>query len=274
MKNRKKITIILAALVMEALEIIISFMPTVILDILMAANLIQALCILLIAVFTGGKRRTRGNEGRNLSKETAVFRILPMLFLLCELFGLVIFVAFTRLILAEGTGADSEILLLVSGLIRMGGIVGITVGFIGLEVICAVVIIAITKVSLFITEVSTRFSMDAIPVKIMVMEHAYNCGEISEETFIARKDSIVQQNDFLGSMDGAYKFVAGSAKVMIIIIVLEILGGIIIGTRFHGQTVWEATETFIAFGFSGGIIFLPPLLLLSIAMCTITNRFV
>jgi flagellar biosynthesis protein FlhA len=193
--------------------------------------------------------------------------------LFCTLFGLVVFVAFTRLPLTKGTGIDSTILSLVSGLVHIdGSIIGIITSFILLIVICAVMTVIIIKGLTRVIEVAAQFSLDAMPVKIMAAECEYNSGEISEETFIARKDNILRRTDFFGAMEGANKFVTGSAKVMIIIIALELLGGIIIGTRFHGQTIQEATKTVIAFCLSEAIIFLLPLFLLSAAMCTIITR--
>jgi flagellar biosynthesis protein FlhA len=184
-------------------------------------------------VFAGDLRRTRGNEEKTLSRETAVFHIFSIVFILCVFFGLVIFVAFIWLVLTKGPEIDSKILLLVSGFGHIDGIAGIIINSL-LIVLCAVITVDIAKGLPRVTEVAARFSLDAMPGKIMVMECEYNIGEINEKTFIARKDNIVQQTDFMGAIAAVGKFVAGIAKIMIIMIAFEIFGDIIIGTRFHG----------------------------------------
>jgi hypothetical protein len=126
--------------------------------------------------------------------------------------------------------------------------------------------------SMRIAETIARFSFDAMPAAMTAIERAYTRGEISEEMYIVRKDHIEKQNDFLGAMKETGKFIAGNAKVTIFVMAAGVLGGILSGTGLYGQTVQETAEVSIAFGISGIVIFLLPLLLLSIVAGIVSSR--
>ncbi|MDR1287216.1 MAG: FHIPEP family type III secretion protein, partial [Treponema sp.] len=226
--------------------------------------------IFLAVVFTGCQRRAKSDEEKIISGETDVFCRFPTVFILCAIFGLTVYVNFTRLILTKATGADNKIILFFSGLIGAGGSAGIITGFASIITICVAVIFATKKGAMRVAEVAI-FALDIAPEAMTAMEYTYTCGEISEETFMARKDILYKRLIFLGAVDGAGKFIAGNVTVMLFIMAAGIFGGIIIGTEFHGQTIQEAVETSIAFGISGGIIFLLPQLLLSAAMRIVSS---
>jgi flagellar biosynthesis protein FlhA len=197
--------------------------------------------------------------------------ILPAIFLLCAILGIMIFVKFTLSILTKTTGFSNKIILLFSDLIDSDEIVGIITGFIAIIIICVAVALATRKMAICAAEIAA-LALNAAPGAMTTMERSYTCGEISEEAFIARKDMLYNNLIFLGDMDGVGKFLAEGIKIMILVIAFGFLGGIIIGTKLHGQTIQEAAKTSIAFGLSGGIVFFLPLLLLSVAATIVSGR--
>jgi flagellar biosynthesis protein FlhA len=268
--HRKGRKVAFVAAVMAAAVLIVLFTPAGILDILMTVNLFLSLAIFLAVVFTGNQDRKKGYEENILSKETDAFSALPVVLLLCAMFGLAVYAAFTRSILAKGAAADSKIIVFLSGLVSVDGTAGIIVGFTGLVILCAAMIFAI-RGSTRIVEVSARFFVDSIPGVIMAIDHIYTSGKISEEVCIARKDHIKKQSDFMEAMHKTGKFIAGNAKVAIFIIAAGIPGKFITGTELYGQTIQEVAEVSIAFGISG-VIFLLSLLLLSITVNIASSR--
>jgi flagellar biosynthesis protein FlhA len=271
MKIRKGRNIVITFAVIVLVLVMFIPIPAIVLNVLMAVNLFLALAIFLTTVFTGCQRRTKDNE-KTIFDAAAIFYIFPVIFLLYSIFGLMVYVTFTRLILTKGAGTDNEIISFFSGLVNTGETAGIITGFVSIIAFCTVVIVPVKKWTKRAAELAGRFVLSVMPGAIADMDHAYTCGKISEKEFIARKDNIVKQADFWGSMDGAGKFIAGNVTVMICIMTAVIFGGIITGTRLHGKTILEAAEAYIAFGISGGIIFLLPHLLLSAALSIVSGR--
>jgi flagellar biosynthesis protein FlhA len=267
-KTRYNGSVVFVTAAIAAAPVTVITIPAIILDILMAVNLILTLLVFLLLVFfSGGQHRIKSTEEKLMFSETAIFSFIPIVSLLCSVFGLAVYVASTRLILAKGTEVDSKILLFVSGLIRMGGIAGIIAGFI---IVC--VMVSVIKRSTRLSETAARFILDIMPAIMTAAERTYTCGEISEETFIARKDHLTKQTDFFGATDGAGKFIAGNVKVAIFIMAVSFLGGIIIGTILQGQAIKDAVETSIVFSAGSGIIFFLPLLLLSAGLSIVSIR--
>jgi flagellar biosynthesis protein FlhA len=271
-KNRESRNLVIAMVMVVIVLIMVIPMPAIILNILMMVNLFLALAIFFTVIFTGRQLRTKNNEDKIISGGTGIFYLFPTIFFLCTIFGLTVYVNFTWLILTKLTVVDNKIILFFSGLISAGGTAGIITGFAGIIAICVAVAFVTKKGAIHVTEGTVRFSRDVIPKTMTAVEHTYTSGEISEEVFIARKNNIVQRANFLDAMDGAAKFIAGSATFMIFIMVAGIFGTVIIGTMLHGKMIQEAVETSIAFGISGGIIFLLPQLLLSVAMNIASSR--
>lgn len=239
--------------------------PAIILNILMAANLFLALAIFLIIALVGYQRWAKGNEEKIISGKTDIFYRFPAVFLLCAIFGPVSYINFTRLILIKGAGTDNKILLFFSNLISSGGIAEIIVGFVSAIAICSIVIFVTKKWSTRVAQISYRFVLDVMPNMVETIERSYARGEIGEEVFVVRKADLPREANFLGAMDGAGKIIAKTVIVMTFVMAIGIFGSVIIGTKLHGQAIQEAVETSIAFGLSGSIVFLLPLLLLSVA---------
>jgi flagellar biosynthesis protein FlhA len=161
-----------------------------------------------------------------------------------------------------------------SFVVGSGGTEGLVVGFIIFIVIIAVQAVVITKGATRIAEVAARFALDAMPGKQMAIEAEYNSGAITEEESIARKNDLQREVDFYGAMDGSSKFVSGNVKVGILITAVNILGGIIIGSAFHGEPLSAAVGTYVSFSIGDGLLSQFPALLVSTATGIIVTRSV
>lgn len=235
-------------------------LPTVILDALMALNLILALLILLIVLYT---------------KRPTDFSIFPTILLISTVFGLAINVSSTRLILSQGARFDGRMIKAFSSfVVGSGGTEGLVIGFVIFIIIIAVQAIVITKGATRVAEVAARFALDALPGKQMAIEAEYNSGAITEEEAFRRKNELQREVDFYGAMDGASKFVSGNVKVGIFITVINVLGGIIIGVSLHGEDIMTALATYTTFSIGDGLLAQFPALLVSTATGIIVTRSV
>uniref|UniRef100_A0A7C3IF27 Flagellar biosynthesis protein FlhA n=1 Tax=Gracilinema caldarium TaxID=215591 RepID=A0A7C3IF27_9SPIR len=233
-------------------------LPTVLLDALMALNLVLALLILLIVLYT---------------KRPTDFSIFPTILLVSTVFGLAINVSSTRLILSQGTKFDGKMIKAFSSfVVGTGGTEGLVIGFVIFIVIIAVQAIVITKGATRVAEVAARFALDALPGKQMAIEAEYNSGAITEEEAFRRKNELQREVDFYGAMDGASKFVSGNVKVGIFITVINVLGGIIIGVTLHGEDILTALGTYTTFSIGDGLLSQFPALLVSTATGIIVTR--
>jgi flagellar biosynthesis protein FlhA len=220
-----------------------------ILDILIAVNFLLALFVFLVTVLAGKQDR------RN---------ILPTALLICTIFGVMVHINSARLILTRGTEFDSTMMGFISGLVKAGGNTGIIVTFFIFIIVVTFFITVIIKSSTRIAE-TVRFALDSLPGKQMAIDCEYDSGKITEEDCNIRKTGLQADYYLLGSLDGADRFITGSAKLAGGIMAAVVLGGIITGTMLQGQTIREATETYIPFVVSEGFFFLLPLVFLSIA---------
>ncbi len=257
-KDRTDVFIALG--VIAVVMMLIIPLPTVLLDTLMAINLVLSLLILLIVLYT---------------KKATDFSVFPTLLLVVTVFGLALNVSSTRLILTQGAKFDGRMVKAFSTfVVGSGGTEGLVVGFIIFIVIIAVQALVITKGATRIAEVAARFALDALPGKQMAIEAEYNSGAISEEESFKRKNQLQQEVDFYGAMDGSSKFVSGNVKIGILITVVNILGGVIIGVVLHGEPISSAIGTYIAFSIGDGLLSQFPALLISTATGIIVTRSV
>jgi flagellar biosynthesis protein FlhA len=256
--NRSDIAIAVA--VVSVVVMLIVPLPTVILDTLMAMNLILSLLILLIVLYT---------------KKATDFSSFPTVLLVSTVFGLSLNVSSTRLILTQGAAFNGRMVRAFSSfVVGSGGSEGLVVGFVIFIVIIAVQAVVITKGATRIAEVAARFTLDALPGKQMAIEAEYNSGAIAEEESITRKNDLQREVDFYGAMDGSSKFISGNVKVGILITAVNILGGIIIGTILHGEPINAAIGTYISFSIGDGLLSQFPALLVSTATGIIVTRSV
>lgn len=226
--------------------------PAWLLDILLVINISLALMILLVAMST---------------KEALEFSIFPALLLITTLFRLALNVSTTKLIL--GTGHAGEVVATFGSWIAGGQI---AVGFVVFLILVVVQFIVITKGSERVAEVGARFTLDAMPGKQMSIDADLNAGLINEQQARERRSKIEREADFYGAMDGASKFVKGDAIASIIILIINLVGGFIIGMAVMGLGFQEALSTFSVLTIGDGLVSQIPALLISTAAGLIVTR--
>ncbi|APO45205.1 flagellar biosynthesis protein FlhA [Paenibacillus sp. FSL H7-0942] len=226
--------------------------PTWLLDLLLVVNISIALMILLVAMN---------------SKEALQFSIFPALLLITTLFRLALNISTTKLILGEG---DAGAVVATFGSWIAGG--QIAIGFIVFLILVVVQFIVITKGSERVAEVAARFTLDAMPGKQMSIDADLNAGLINEQQARERRSKIEREADFYGAMDGASKFVKGDAIASIIILLINLIGGFIIGMTVHGMAFADAMSTYSVLTIGDGLVSQIPALLISTAAGLIVTR--
>lgn len=226
--------------------------PAWLLDILLVINISIALMILLVAMNT---------------KEPLEFSIFPALLLITTLFRVSLNVSTTKLILGEGHAGE---VVATFGSWVAGG--QIAVGFVVFLILVVVQFIVITKGSERVAEVGARFTLDAMPGKQMSIDADLNAGLINEQQARERRSKIEREADFYGSMDGASKFVKGDAIASIIIMIINLVGGFIIGMTVKGMSFTDALSTYSILTIGDGLVSQIPALLISTAAGLIVTR--
>ncbi|MDR0494893.1 MAG: flagellar biosynthesis protein FlhA, partial [Treponema sp.] len=254
--NAKDLFIAVGVIVVVVMLIIP--LPTVLLDTLMALNVMFSLLVLLIVLY---------------AQRPTEFSLFPTVLLIATVFGLALNVSSTRLILSRGAAFDGRMIRAFSTfVVGSGGSEGLVVGFIIFIIIIAVQAVVITKGATRISEVAARFTLDSMPVKMMAIDTEYSSGSITEEEAQKRKAQVQKESDFYGSMDGASKFISGNVKVGILITVVNVIGGIIIGSALHGEPLTAAVNNYISLSIGDGLLTQFPALLVSTAMGIVVTR--
>ena len=235
-------------------------LPTVLLDFFMALNLTFSLVVLLIVLFT-----TRATD----------FSVFPSLLLLSTIFGLVLNVSSTRLILSKGEKFDGKMIQAFSSfVIGASGSQGLVIGFVIFIILIAVQAFVITKGAKRVAEVSARFKLDSHPTKSMSIDAEYNAGIITDEEARQRKGQLQREDDFYGAMDGANQFVSGNVKVGIFITVVNVIAGLIIGMIFRNEPFSNALRTYTTLTIGDGLLAQLPSLFLSVATGLLVTRMI
>jgi flagellar biosynthesis protein FlhA len=220
-------------------------LPTIVLDLLITLNIAFALTILLVAMYL---------------KEPLDFAAFPSLLLIITLYRLSLNIAASRLILLQANAG--EVITAFGNFVVRGNYI---VGAIIFIIITIVQFVVITKGSERVAEVAARFTLDAMPGKQMSIDADLNAGLIDANEARNRRRKIEQEATFFGSMDGANKFVRGDAIAGIIIVLVNIVGGILIGWLQRGMGVMEALGTYALLTIGDGLVTQVPALLISIA---------
>ena len=232
-------------------------LPAYLLDLFFVTNILVSLLVLMVAMHTY----------RPLD-----FSSFPSLLLIATVLRLALNVASTRVVLADGhTGSDAAgkvIEAFGKFIIASNYAVGIFV-FVILVIINLVVI---TRGAGRVSEVSARFTLDAMPGKQMAIDADLNAGILDAEQATQKREEIAKEADFYGAMDGASKFVKGDAVAGILILAINIIGGLIIGITQDDLAVGEAAETYILLSIGDGLVAQIPSLLLAIATAIIVTR--
>ena len=232
-------------------------LPAFLLDLFFVTNILVSLLVLMVAMHTY----------RPLD-----FSSFPSLLLIATVLRLALNVASTRVVLADGhTGSDAAGKIIEAFgkfIIASNYAVGIFV-FVILVIINLVVI---TRGAGRVSEVSARFTLDAMPGKQMAIDADLNAGILDAKESTEKREEIAKEADFYGAMDGASKFVKGDAVAGILILAINIIGGLIIGITQHDLAFEEAAETYILLSIGDGLVAQIPSLLLAIATAIIVTR--
>ncbi|TCI73914.1 MULTISPECIES: flagellar biosynthesis protein FlhA [unclassified Exiguobacterium] len=229
-------------------------LPGFMLDFLIIVNILVALLILLVAMN---------------AREALDFSVFPSLLLIVTLFRLGLNVSTTRSILSTGYGGE---VIATFGNFVVGG--KVLVGFVVFLILVIIQFVVITKGAERVSEVSARFTLDAMPGKQMAIDADLNSGLIDDKDAQIRRKKIQSEADFYGSMDGASKFVKGDAIAGIIIVAINLIFGIIIGVVDMGLPVGEAFQKFSLMTIGDGLVGQIPALLISTATGIIVTRAV
>ncbi|MEG2337638.1 MAG: flagellar biosynthesis protein FlhA [Clostridium sp.] len=238
-------------IIMIVLMIIIP-LPAWMLDILLAFNLLISLIILLTTMFT---------------KEILEFSVFPTLLLVTTLLRLALNISSTRLILGEGEAGE---VIHAFGNFVVGG--NYVVGFILFVIIVVIQFVVITNGAGRVSEVSARFTLDAMPGKQMSIDADLSAGIITELEAKERRKKMQLEADFYGSMDGASKFVKGDAIAGIVIVIINLIGGVIIGMLFMEMDAMQALQQFALLTIGDGLVSQIPALLVSTASGILVTR--
>ncbi len=224
--------------------------PKFLLDVLLAFSLVSSVLILMTAL---------------MMKRPLDFAIFPTVLLVSTLFRLGLNLASTRLVLSHGhEGHDAAGQVIAAfGELMMGG--DFIIGIIIFAIILVVNFVVITKGSTRIAEVSARFTLDSMPGKQMAIDADLSSGLITEDQAKLRRKELEQESTFFGAMDGASKFVRGDAVAGLIIVAINIIGGILIGTIQHGLPIGEAASTYVQLTIGDGLVTQVPAIIISIA---------
>ena len=244
-------------LVMAMLAMLVVPLPPLLLDVFFSFNIALSLVILLVAIYT---------------MRPLDFAVFPAVILVATLLRLGMNVASTRVVLLEGhTGTDAAGQVISSfGEFVIGG--NYTVGIVVFIILIIINFVVVTKGAGRISEVTARFTLDAMPGKQMAIDADMNAGLINQDEARIRRAEVTMEADFYGSMDGASKFVRGDAVAGILITVINIIGGLTIGMAQHDMAFVDAGHNYTLLTIGDGLVAQIPSLLLSIAAGIVVSR--
>ena len=244
-------------LLMTMLAMMVLPLPAPLLDLLFTFNIALSLIVLLAAIYTS----------RPLD-----FAVFPTVLLIATLLRLGLNVASTRVVLINGhSGTDAAGRVIEAfGEFVIGG--NYAVGFVVFAILVIINFVVVTKGAGRISEVNARFTLDAMPGKQMAIDADLNAGIISSEEARVRREEVGQEADFYGAMDGASKFVRGDAVAGILILLINIVGGLAVGVVQHNLSFEQAGHNYVLLTIGDGLVAQIPSLLLSTAAAIIVTR--
>ena len=244
-------------LIILILSMMILPLPPFLLDLLFTFNIALSIMVLLVSMYT---------------MKALDFAAFPAVLLFTTLLRLSLNVASTRVVLLEGhTGPDAAGKVIEAfGHFLVGG--NFAVGVMVFVILVVINFMVITKGAGRIAEVGARFTLDAMPGKQMAIDADLNAGLIGEDVARKRRAEVAQEADFYGSMDGASKFVRGDAVAGLLILVINIIGGLIVGVAQHGLSFSDAATTYTLLAIGDGLVAQIPALVISTAAGVIVSR--
>ncbi len=247
----------LPALVLLIMAMLVVPLPPLLLDILFTFNIMIGLVVIMVAIGT---------------RKPLEFSSFPSVLLFATMLRLALNVASTRVVLVNGhEGPESAGKVIAAfGEFVIGG--NYVVGFIIFVILMIVNFFVVTKGAGRVSEVNARFTLDAMPGKQMSIDADLNAGVIDQETAKKRREELAQESDFFGSMDGASKFVSGDALAGLLILIINIVGGLAIGIGQHDLPVGEASRIYVLLTIGDGLVAQIPALFMSLATAIIVTR--
>jgi flagellar biosynthesis protein FlhA len=244
-------------LLVMLLAMVVLPLPPLLLDMFFTFNISLALVVILAGVY---------------SRKPLDFAVFPTVLLLATLLRLALNVASTRVVLLEGhTGTDAAGRVIEAfGDFVVGG--NYAVGLVVFIILVIINFVVVTKGAGRISEVSARFTLDAMPGKQMAIDADLNAGLITQEEAKDRREEVVQEADFYGAMDGASKFVRGDAVAGILILVINIVGGLTIGMLQHDMAFADAMRNYTLLTIGDGLVAQIPSLILSTSAAIMVTR--
>ncbi len=244
-------------LIILILAMMVLPLPPFLLDLLFTFNIAIAMIVMLVSLYT---------------QKPLEFAVFPTVLLVTTLLRLSLNVASTRVVLMEGhTGPDAAGKVIEAfGHFLVGG--NYTVGIIVFIILVIINFVVITKGAGRIAEVSARFTLDAMPGKQMAIDADLNAGLIGEDEARRRRAEISQEADFFGSMDGASKFVRGDAVAGILILFINVIGGLLVGIFQHNLDVATAANNYTLLAIGDGLVAQIPALIISTAAGMVVSR--
>ena len=244
-------------LILLILSMMVLPLPAFVLDLLFTFNIALSIMVLLVAMFT---------------QKTLEFAAFPTILLFTTLLRLALNVASTRIILMEGHtgGAAAGKVVEAFGHFLVGG--NFAIGIVVFIILVIINFMVITKGAGRIAEVGARFVLDGMPGKQMAIDADLNAGLIGEEEAKKRRSDVTQEADFYGSMDGASKFVRGDAVAGLMIMVINVIGGLLVGVLQHDMPVGAAAEAYTLLTIGDGLVAQIPGLVISTAAGVIVTR--
>lgn len=232
-------------------------LPSFALDVLFTFNIMAGLIVVMISI----------NVHRPLE-----FSSFPLVLLLATVLRLSLNVASTRVVLIrghEGPDAAGNVIASFGEFVIAGNYI---VGFIIFIILMIINFIVVTKGAGRTSEVIARFTLDALPGKQMAIDADLNAGIIDQEAALRRREEVAQESDFFGSMDGASKFVRGDAIAGLLILAINIIGGLVVGTTQHDLGFEDAAQIYTLLTIGDGLVAQIPSLLLSLSTAIIVTR--
>jgi flagellar biosynthesis protein FlhA len=244
-------------LVLLIMAMLVLPLPPLLLDVLFTFNLLIGLVVIMIAIST---------------KKPLEFSVFPSVLLFATMMRLALNVASTRVVLVhghEGHEAAGQVIAAFGEFVISGNYV---VGVIIFVILTIVNFVVVTKGASRVSEVNARFTLDAMPGKQMAIDADLNAGVIDQDTARRRREELSQESDFFGSMDGASKFVSGDAIAGVLILLINLVGGLAIGIGQHGMPLGEVTRLYVLLTIGDGLVAQIPALFLSLATAIIVTR--
>jgi flagellar biosynthesis protein FlhA len=244
-------------LVLLIMAMLVVPLPPMLLDVLFTFNILVSVIVIMVAIGT---------------KKPLEFSSFPSVLLFATMLRLALNVASTRVILVnghEGEHAAGAVIAAFGEFVIAGNYL---VGFIIFVILMIINFVVVTKGAGRVSEVNARFTLDAMPGKQMAIDADLNAGSITQEQAKTRRDEIGQEADFFGSMDGASKFVSGDALAGLLILIINIVGGLAIGVAQHNLSFSDAGKLYVLLTIGDGLVAQIPSLFLSLATAIIVTR--